>query len=329
MPNHGNCLIWPECEAEITDRNHNGSKIVDFYSERAGGAYAVCEFDFPSQLEFLDDEMRARLTTTLVDQRRYNPDVIPIVTKDLVLTVLDSDNLSVFQRAERLLRYIAQSSKNVGDSVYIKLPDDIHSGYLNSLAWSESTSKEEIDFLLEYLIERRFLIRCASTVAFKVVQVTVSGYSHIEEVQANKDSAQCFVAMWFNETVDGIYSRGFEPAVHLAGYRALRIDKKPDLNKIDDEIIAEIRRSRFLIADFTHGKDGARGGVYFEAGYALGIGIPVIYTCRSDMFDHLHFDTRQYHHIEWQEDEIDRFCKNLSDRIVAKIGEGPLAGKTP
>ena len=34
------------------------------------------------------------------------------------------------------------------------------------------------------------------------------------------------------------------------------------INRIGDEIISQIRRSKFLIADFT----GHRGGVYFEAG---------------------------------------------------------------
>ena len=101
----------------------------------------------------------------------------------------------------------------------------------------------------------------------------------------------------------------------------MRIDRKQDVIKIDDEIIAEIRRSRFLVADFTHGKDGARGGVYFEAGFALGLGIPVIYTCREDAIDEIHFDTRQYHHTTWKDPEDLR--DKLEKRILALIGEGP------
>ena len=41
-----------------------------------------------------------------------------------------------------------------------------------------------------------------------------------------------------------------------------KIDEKPDVDKIDDETIGEIRRSRLLVADFTHGSEGPRGGVY-------------------------------------------------------------------
>ena len=104
--------------------------------------------------------------------------------------------------------------------------------------------------------------------------------------------------------------------------------KKPHANKIDDEIIAEIQRSRFLVADFTHGDDGARGGVYYEAGFAHGLNRPVIFSCRENMVDKLHFDTRQYNHILWKNENLDEFRKDLTNRIEALIGEGPNKGQT-
>jgi hypothetical protein len=44
---------------------------------------------------------------------------------------------------------------------------------------------------------------------------------------------------------------------------------------------------------------GHRGGVYFEAGFAMGLGLPVFWTCRQDDLDKLHFDIRQYNCIDW------------------------------
>ena len=88
--------------------------------------------------------------------------------------------------------------------------------------------------------------------------------------------------MWFDKSMDEIWEKGFRPAIKAAGYKAIRIDRKEHLNKIDDEIIAEIRRARFLVADFTQGKAGQRGGVYYEAGFAHGLNIPVVFTCRKD-----------------------------------------------
>ncbi len=120
---------------------------------------------------------------------------------------------------------------------------------------------------------------------------------------------------------------GIEPAIKDAGYKPLRIDQKEHINKIDDEIIAEIRRSRFLVADFTHGVDGARGGVYYEAGFAHGLNLPVIFTCREDAVEELHFDTEHYNHIVWTTPADLR--EKLTNRILAVIGEGPEARVNP
>ena len=132
--------------------------------------------------------------------------------------------------------------------------------------------------------------------------------------------------MWINPEMDDAYEQGIEEGIEAAGYKPMRIDKKPDVNKIDDEIIAQIRRSRFLVADFTHGEDGARGGVYWEAGFAYGLGLPVIYSCREDMVDQLHFDTRQYYHIVWETTEELR--DGLAQRIEALIGAGQTNERT-
>ncbi len=42
----------------------------------------------------------------------------------------------------------------------------------------------------------------------------------------------------------------------------------------------QIRDAKFVIADLTHGNDGA----YWEAGYAEGLGKPVAYICEKEEF---------------------------------------------
>src|SRR5271165_407541 len=107
--------------------------------------------------------------------------------------------------------------------------------------------------------------------------------------------SQAFVAMWFAPQMMDAYEHGFEIAIGGAGYSALRIDRKEHDGKIDDQIIAEIRRSAFVVADFS----GHRGGVYYEAGFAHGLGRRVIFTCKQAEIDKLHFDIRQYNTILW------------------------------
>src|SRR5690606_12537652 len=91
-------------------------------------------------------------------------------------------------------------------------------------------------------------------------------------------------------------THGFEAGILEAGYDPVRVDRVEHINRIDDEILRQINASRFVVADFT----GHRGGVYFEAGYALGKGIPVFWTCRESDMAHLHFDIRQFNCIDWE-----------------------------
>ena len=116
------------------------------------------------------------------------------------------------------------------------------------------------------------------------------------------------------------WEQAFHPAIEAAGYSPLRIDKKEHNNKIDDEILASIRGARFIVADFT----GGRGGVYYEAGFASGLGKPVIWTVRADHMAKLHFDTRQFNHLEWQEGHYTKLKDALRFRIERTIGRGPL-----
>jgi hypothetical protein len=149
-------------------------------------------------------------------------------------------------------------------------------------------------------------------------------------VEQRAVGTQAFVAMWFDPSTEDAYTHGIARAVSESGYDPLRIDRKEHNNKIDDEIIAELRRSRFLVADFTCGTVIAgddvhyivRGGVYFEAGYANALPIPVIWTCKDTSLQALHFDTRQYAHIVWK--NADDLYRQLKNRIGATIGEGPL-----
>jgi hypothetical protein len=71
------------------------------------------------------------------------------------------------------------------------------------------------------------------------------------------------------------------------------------------------------VADFT----GHRAGVYFEAGFALGLNLPVFWTCRKDNLTDLHFDIRQFNCIDWN--DPGELAHRLQKRIEAVIGAGP------
>jgi len=154
------------------------------------------------------------------------------------------------------------------------------------------------------------------------VRLDMRGWSRVAELRRTRVvSDQAFVAMWFSGEMRDAWTGGFEPALRATGYHPLRLDLEEHNDKIDDRIIAEIRRSGLVVADFT----GHRGGVYFEAGFALGLGIPVVWTCRESDVHDLHFDTRQYNYIAWNDPEDLR--ARLQLRIEATIPNFPAARK--
>ena len=111
----------------------------------------------------------------------------------------------------------------------------------------------------------------------RTCRLTIDGWQRVDALlRASIDSKQAFVAMWFDKKMDLALTEGIMPALKESGFRPVRVDLLEHNEKIDDKIIAEINISGLLIADFT----GNRGGVYFEAGYALGRGITVIWTCQ-------------------------------------------------
>ena len=308
------CPIWGEPHQATEQYNAvTGISITD--SPRAGGKFIIT--DGPKGLlDELPSEAKVHLTSLLVDQRMRGVEV-PEVTESMVASAATKRPLPVHERADRLLRYIAQISDAAGDRIQVQ--DDFQAAY----AWSESTTVDEIIYLTSYLQQSGWIGGADVWVAGMLGTVTVDGYRRIEEEDTNPDSSQAFVAMWFHETMDHVFAEGIQPGIEDAGYTALRVDRTEHINKIDDEIIAGIRRSRFLVADFTQGDDGARGGVYYEAGFAAGLAIPVIYTCRNGGVDDLAFDTRQYNHILWETPKDLR--KALRDRIGRVIGDGPGA----
>ena len=303
------CPIWGTPVKDSRGDAFEDAIIVS-ESPRTGGDYKITA-QASRDVEALDLTKKAKLTTILIELRRAGNHA-PLVTLDLIDEAKRAEPLPVYTRAERLLRYLVNISKLVGESwVTRSIIDD-----MESLAWSESTEGSEIEFFVDYLTTMGWI----NSHRGGSCMIKVSGYQHVAEQTTNKDLSQCFVAMWFDDSIDQAYEEGIKKAVEECGYKPLRIDQKPDVNKIDDEIIAEIRRSRFVVADFTHDKEkGIRGAVFFEAGFAYGLGLEVIYSCRKGLEKELNFDTRQYHHILWETPED--LCKQLGDRIRARVGD--------
>ena len=154
------------------------------------------------------------------------------------------------------------------------------------------------------------------------ILLTMTGWRRVEELsKITRDSTNAFVAMSFNKDLFDVWTNGYYPALNEVGYDPIRVDTEQTNHKIDNKIIADIRKSGLVVADFT----GQSNGVYFEAGFAEGIGIDVIYAVRDTDIKNLHFDTRQYSHIVWA--DLPDLRKQVIDRVEATLPNRPRLGK--
>ena len=199
----------------------------------------------------------------------------------------------------------------------------IHNAFLKAAACAWEGRKGDVQGLFAYCHQEGWLSEKS------VDGLSFAGRVAFERSQGEeKRSQQGFVAMWFPSDeprkgrLDSLYDGGISPAISAAGYSPFLANDVPgELGKIDDLIMKEIQLSKFLIADLT----GTRPNVLYEAGYAKGLGIPVIFTAAQCMLEEkrLPFDVQQYLTIGWELNKLRDFQEQLAAHIRVALGPGP------
>ena len=151
--------------------------------------------------------------------------------------------------------------------------------------------------------------------------VTVTGWERLSPPAPGGTPGTVFVAMAQQVDMNAAYDEGIEPAViDDCGLTITQAGRIQHNDSINDLIMAGIRAAQVVIADVTH----QRNGVYFEAGFAMGLGRVVVWMCRHDDLVNVHFDTRQYNHIVW--DDPADLRRKLSARLRATVDVPARAG---
>ncbi|MFT3927830.1 MAG: hypothetical protein QM778_35205 [Myxococcales bacterium] len=279
--------------------------------------------DFEFEHNFLADEtrdLRRRLKAEIAIRFSGLARAATDARKQLVITAENSDDLlrssaqprSALQYLDRLLELLAEQCPYPGASTQ---PGSVRAYaarvYLPSAAFLQA---------VELLITDKAIVCKDGDHERMSFSLLPEGWRRAELLRRGVSRGdRAFVAMWFSDSMTETYESGIRPVLEAAGYSPpFRVDDRehdaahgqPDHRpRIDDRIIAEIRRARFVVADAT----GARMNVYYEAGYAEALGLPVIWCCREDEVEKMPFDTRQLSHILYKDSEELR--KRLTDRV--------------
>ena len=139
------------------------------------------------------------------------------------------------------------------------------------------------------------------------------------------DIAFGFMAMEFGDRqLEGVVAEHIKPAIRRSFNIEVNTARDVAQAGLIDEIIRDhIRRAKFVLADLTHGNNGA----YWEAGFAEGCGVPVIYICEERMFDResTHFDTNHLATVMWSIDQMEHFEGALIAAVSNTLKLQPLS----
>lgn len=112
-----------------------------------------------------------------------------------------------------------------------------------------------------------------------------------------RDENLVFVIMAFVPDMEPIFE-GIVAAAKTVKLTAKRVKDVEGDYKITDKIIEMIHSARLIVADLTH----ERPNVYFELGYARGLGKTVITIARKD--SKIHFDVKDWKYLEYVDSRV-------------------------
>ena len=223
-------------------------------------------------------------------------------------------------KSDYLLRYLRRRTKNFADTVPFSAAE---------LAVGFCANKPELLFCLRYLAEKGLIEEESGgggargkggqpQPAGLVYRLTPAGWAFLETAANRGAQPLAAVSLSVDKDADALWTQGLSAGVTAAGYTAVRVDTREHGGKISDELLVEVRRAAFVVADLT----GQSPLAFFQAGLAFGLGKPVFWTCEeSEARDRrLALETRQQVITVWTRDKLDDFARRLGRRIEAALG---------
>lgn len=206
---------------------------------------------------------------------------------------------SVPMKIRNMLQWCAQHSGHGGD--ILAITD-------NDFPLFDAENPRELRFLKDSLVKKGLLEFRGSDLS--QVVLTQSGWEQVAPGAGQPVPGTVFVAMSYDPTLRPAYDAGVKAALEQdCGFEVIRLDDVEHNENINEEMLVRIMASEFMVADFTQHK----AGVYFEAGFARGLGRRVVWTCHESDRRNCHFDTRVFNHIFWTD------AADLRARLAMRI----------
>lgn len=150
------------------------------------------------------------------------------------------------------------------------------------------------------------------------VFITPDGYSQIDDLRSgSQDQAQqAFLVCRFTNVMDRFYTDVYGPVGDELKCPIRRIKDIHHVDKIDDRICEEIRRSSIIVVDLTD----ENFNIAFEAGFALALNKPIVWTKQKEAGGvKMPFDIYTHNCLEWDANNLEQFRQDLKFRLLAAL----------
>ena len=315
----------PICNSDLT-RKDVISTTCDYTCPRCGDYQTMddLEDDLPillnndiKKITVLSHWIRTKNESITANTLRHPKRIF--LTKELVEDIVKQSPPTPAEQADKFVRWLGNSKYPPGELVPVE--PTTHQSIMGAI------TPEGFELVLYYLMNHGILdgnkVEVNGAPGIARVTLSFEGWQYYEKLKRGAvDSRKAFMAMKYGDKqLDKIVEEVFKPAIKQTGFDLVRLDDVLKAGLIDDRLRIEIQTSRFLIADLTHDNLGA----YWEAGYAEGLGNPVIYTCEKKIFEDPktkpHFDTNHHLTILWDAENLQEAAEKLKATIRATLPE--------
>lgn len=306
----------PVCQSTLRNepRRDRQRDVVHYDCPRCG-RYALSRTaveDLPATLR-TDPEGPAKLSHAL--RRSSDTGTHDFFSTYTIAEVLKRPLPRPKEQADLLVRWLARHLPGPGE--LLELTSETHAGVIGA------KSPAGFALVLDHLFETGLIVgqqfRAFGAQGQAKATLSFAGWGYYEQLA--KGSAiyrKAFMALKFGDpTLEHMLANIFRPAAARAGFDLFKLDDVPKAGLIDDRLRVEIQASDFVVADLSHDNLGA----YWEAGYAEGLGKPVIYTCERGKFEETktHFDTNHHLTIVWDKANAEEAGNALTATIRATL----------
>ena len=206
--------------------------------------------------------------------------------------------VTIEDKGNRLLQYLYRHSDRTGEPVVIH---PLSSNY--NLTYSPNL--QELVYIIDKLRNEQLMIREGTS-----FQLTEQGWREAAVSAGGKKLKPCTILIGNDEDLSTEWHERLLPIIEQYGYLPRLLShanmKTPCAEKYSLELIAD---SKLIIADLT----GQPPEVYFAAGYALGLNIPVIWSMNSFDAETLPVKIKEIRPIVW--DSVEELASILQQRL--------------